>query len=35
VGLIVSAVIIVFGLLYLAVVTEERHVDDATKPRKK
>jgi len=25
----------VFGLLYLAVVTEERHMDDATKPRKK
>jgi len=25
----------VFGLLYLAVVTEERHMDDATKPRRK
>ena len=35
VGLIVAVVVIVFGLLYLAVVTEERHMDDATKPRRK
>ncbi len=34
-GLIVAVVIVAFGLLYLAVVAEERHMNDATKTRKR
>ena len=34
-GVIVAVVIVAFCLLYLAVVTEERHMDDVTKGRKR
>jgi hypothetical protein len=34
-GLIVAVVIVAFCLLYLAVVTEERHMDEAAKNRKR
>jgi len=33
--LIVFIVVVAFGLLYLAVVAEERHLEEATKPRKR
>jgi hypothetical protein len=34
-GIVVAVVIVAFCLLYLAVVAEERHMNDATKTRKR
>jgi hypothetical protein len=34
-ALVVIIVIVALGLLYLAVVAEERHLQETTKPRKR
>jgi hypothetical protein len=34
-ALVVVMVIVAFGLLYMAVVTEERHLQQSTRTRKK
>lgn len=33
--LVVVLVVVAFGLLYLAVANEERHLQEASKPRKR
>lgn len=34
-ALVLLMVVLAFGLLYVAVVAEERHMQEATKPRKR
>ncbi len=34
-AVVISLVILAFGLLYVAVAAEERHLQEATKPRKR